>query len=210
MAEAASESSVSGGVDAALFQAVGWLESGRRVALVAVMSSWHGAFTGNLLVVAEDGASAGSLSGGCVEGSAAPQALRAIEDGEQRLLSYAVTDGVAMREAGLTGGGSLELFLEPVDPDSRAHQLLRRVAMARAEGQPVATVTDLVTGLKTLVYRHVVHGGFGLDEPVLCEIRRLLSAGRSVVFEPNDDARLFVHVFGGDFPDKCDAATIGS
>ena len=179
-----------------LGRALGWLDAGRRVAVATVTASWEGAprRPGSLLALAEGGGVAGSVSDGCVEESVVRQGLRAIEDGEQRLLAYTIADDIA-RQAGLAGGGRIELYLEPVDPGTPGHRLLDRVARARAEGLAAALVTDLVTGLKTLVYPETVHGGFGLDGPVLAEIRACLADRRCAVLEPSEDSRLWVQVF---------------
>jgi len=197
MSEAESESAPAGAI--APTEALRWLAARRRVALATVMTASGGPFPppGSLLAVAEGGDAVGSVSGGCIEDSVARQALRAIEDGEQRVLAYTVTDTVARAEAGLPAGGRIELYLEPVDPGGRGHRLLERVATATAEGRAVALVSDLITGLKTLVYPHAVHGGFGLDEPVLAAVRRCLAEGRCAVLEPSEDSRLFVQVFPG-------------
>ncbi len=199
------EPGLSAGVNCGFTQALRWLDEGRRVAVASVMAVSGGPFPppGSLFAVAEGGGAAGSVSGGCIEDSVVRQALRAIEDGEQRELVYTVTDAVARSEAGLAAGGRIELYLEPLDPGSRPHRLLERAAKAWAEGRPVALVSDLITGLKTLVYPHAVHGAFGLDEPVLEEVRRCLEARRSAVLEPGEDGRLFVHIFAPDFgPDS--------
>ncbi|MEI6560206.1 MAG: XdhC family protein [Rhodospirillaceae bacterium] len=190
--------SESGAGEDGVIQALRWLDAGRRVALAMVMTAWDGAAcaAGSVLVVAENGDAAGSVSRGCIEESVIGQALRAIADGEQRLLTYCVADAVAREQAGLEGGGRIEVLLEPLDPGGGGHRLLGRAATARAEGRPVALVADLITGMKTLVYPHAVHGGFGLDAPVLAAVRRCLAEGRSAVLEPGEESRLFVQVFG--------------
>lgn len=182
--------------DDALVQAARWLDEGRRVALATVIRAWDSAPrpVGSQLAVDQAGTMAGSVSGGCVEASVVNQALRALEDGEPRLLAYGVTDEMAW-EVGVPCGGRLEVYLEPLEEALFKRDLLDRLLRARAERRPVALVTDLVTGLKTLVFEDVVHGGFGLDEPDLVESRRWLADGRSAVLEPSDDTRLFVHCF---------------
>jgi xanthine dehydrogenase accessory factor len=122
------------------------------------------------------------------------QALRAIADGEPRLLGYGVTDQRAW-EVGLACGGRIELYLQPVGPADGKPGLLERLLRLRAERRPVALVTDLVMGLQTLVFPSVVHGGFGLEEPLLAAARDCLAADRSAVVEAGEDRRLFVHVF---------------
>ncbi|MEI7607636.1 MAG: XdhC family protein, partial [Rhodospirillaceae bacterium] len=69
-------------------QMLAWLDEGRRVAWAVVMSGSNHALSppGRAMAVVEEGAgaAAGSLSRGCIEDSVIRQALRAIEDGEQR------------------------------------------------------------------------------------------------------------------------------
>lgn len=72
--------------------------------------------------------------------------------------------------------------------------ILERLVQARADKQAVALVTDLGSGLQTLVWEAAVHGGFGLTEPLLAEVRRRLRTDQSGLVEQGDQ-RLFVHVF---------------
>ncbi|HYG91575.1 MAG TPA: XdhC family protein [Azospirillum sp.] len=78
--------------------------------------------------------------------------------------------------------------------------LLDRLIAARAEGIPVALVTDLSSGLQSLVFRDAVHGGFGLEERHLSEVRERIHQDHSGLIEFHDPeggeegARLFVHV----------------
>ena len=173
-----------------LAQAAGWLDQGRGVAVATVIRTWGSSPrpVGSVLAVDAAGAMAGSVSGGCIESSVVHQALQVIEDGEPRRLGYGVTDEMAW-EVGLPCGGRIELYLEPAP----RRDLLDRLLAAQARRQPVALVTDLITGLKTLVFETVVHGAFGLDEPALDEVRRCLAADRSALIELSEDSRLFVH-----------------
>jgi len=56
----------------------------------------------------------GSVSGGCVEGAVVEEALAGLKDGKPRLLKFGVADDMAW-EVGLTCGGSIEVFVEPLD-----------------------------------------------------------------------------------------------
>ncbi len=183
-----------GAAECALAAALRWLGAGRRVAVGTVMTATGEAShrPGCVFVVAEDGSLAGVEAGDFL----VAEALRAIEDGEQRILVRTVAAGVAGHRGGREPGGRVETYLEPLDPGSGGHRLLERVAKAQADGVSVALVSDLVTGMKTLVYPDAVHGGFGLYGPELDEVRRFLAAGRTLVFEPYEDLRLFVHSFG--------------
>lgn len=73
--------------------------------------------------------------------------------------------------------------------------VLDRLVHDRTLQRPVALVTDLETGLQTLVYPDLVHGGFGLDTPVLDEARRLLAQDRSGQIETEGGSFLFVRSY---------------
>ncbi len=184
------------GIEDALSAAVRWRAAGRGVALATVIRSGGGwpCPVGRQMAVDQDGTMVGSVSGGWIQGAVVDQALRAIADGEPRLLGYGMTDDRA-RAAGLPGGGRIELYLQPVGPMDGKPALLARLLRLRAERRPVALVTDLVMGLQTLVFESVVHGGFGLDGPDLAAVRDCLAAGRCAVVETGEDRRLFVQVF---------------
>ena len=74
------------------------------------------------------------------------------------------------------------------------NDLLQRLVKARAEKRPVALVTDLGSGLQTLVHDDVDHGGFGLDDDARAEVRRFLREDRSGIVEVGD-SQLFIHSF---------------
>ena len=99
---------------AVLRRAVGWLEAGRRVALVTVIATWGSAPrpVGALLALDEDGQPFGSVSGGCVENDLATR-LRAGFPTACETVRYGVTAEEA-RRFGLPCGGMLELLVEPL------------------------------------------------------------------------------------------------
>lgn len=74
--------------------------------------------------------------------------------------------------------------------------ITERLLAARKAGCPVALVTDLGTGLQTLVYEDAIHGGFGLEDDLLEEVRERLRQDRSgLVSDPEEDedgVQLFV------------------
>ena len=99
---------------AVLRRAIGWLETGRRVALVTVVATWGSAPrpVGALLALDEDGQPCGSVSGGCVEDDLASR-LRARFPGACEAVKYGVTAEDA-RRFGLPCGGTLQLVVEPL------------------------------------------------------------------------------------------------
>lgn len=73
--------------------------------------------------------------------------------------------------------------------------LLGRLLAAKASGTPVALVTDLSSGLQTLVFEDAIHGSFGLEDDQLAEVRERLRQDRSGLIgdlEDEDSPRLFV------------------
>ena len=68
---------------------------------------------GAAMVVAPDGSVAGSVSGGCVEGAVYESATEVARTGVARLERYGVSDDDAFA-VGLTCGGILDIFIEPV------------------------------------------------------------------------------------------------
>jgi xanthine/CO dehydrogenase XdhC/CoxF family maturation factor len=65
------------------------------------------------MAVCANGAFAGSVSGGCIEGAVIQEAQAAIADGRPRLLEFGISDEQAW-EVGLACGGKLEVYIEPV------------------------------------------------------------------------------------------------
>jgi xanthine dehydrogenase accessory factor len=94
----------------------GWRRDGRRVALATVVAVERSAprAAGAALAVNDRGEIAGSVSGGCVEGAVYEEAQDALRGGRARLVSYGISDEQAL-EHGLTCGGTIHVFVEPLD-----------------------------------------------------------------------------------------------
>lgn len=108
-------SSISADTAQVLDAAASWLEVGRGVAIATVIETWGSSPrpVGSQMAVDEDGAMAGSVSSGCVEGAVVHEAQQAIRDGEPRMLSFGVSDERAW-EVGLACGGRIKVYVEPV------------------------------------------------------------------------------------------------
>ncbi len=93
-----------------------WRSAGRRVALARVVDIEGSGprLPGAAMAVNEDGAVAGSVSGGCVEGAVVVEALDIIESGDRRIVTFGYSDDDAFA-VGLTCGGTVHLFIEPLD-----------------------------------------------------------------------------------------------
>lgn len=93
-----------------------WRADGERVALATVIATRKSAPrpVGAKLAISESGAMCGSVSGGCVENDVVLQALEVMESGEQRILTYGITDDQALG-VGLPCGGEIDVLLERLD-----------------------------------------------------------------------------------------------
>lgn len=114
-----------------------WIAQNRPAALATVVETWGSAprGIGSKMAVTADMAMIGSVSGGCVETAVIEQALEILEDRKPRLLHFGVSDDTAW-EVGLTCGGRISVFVEPLD--ARWWQMV--TAEVRAN-RPAATVT---------------------------------------------------------------------
>ena len=94
-----------------------WLVDGQKVALATVVETWGSSprQPGSRLVISESGAFEGSVSGGCVEAAVVTEAMDVLESGSPKLLSFGVADETAW-EVGLSCGGRIRIFVEPVLP----------------------------------------------------------------------------------------------
>jgi xanthine dehydrogenase accessory factor len=93
-----------------------WLSAGSRVVLARVIDIEGSGprLPGAAMAVSETGEVAGSVSGGCVEGAVVAEALLVLETGERKLVSFGYSDDEAFA-VGLTCGGTVHLFIEPLD-----------------------------------------------------------------------------------------------
>ena len=94
-----------------------WRSAGKRVAVARVVGVEGSGprLPGAAMAVAEDGEVAGSVSGGCVEGAVLTEALDILNgDGQPRLCTFGYSDDDAFA-VGLTCGGTIHVFIEPLD-----------------------------------------------------------------------------------------------
>jgi xanthine dehydrogenase accessory factor len=127
-----------------LRQVLAWQDSGQQVVLGTLTRTWGSAPrpVGSLVAIREDGAVAGSVSGGCIEDDLMArmrQGLATLQRPE--LLRYGVGPDEA-RRWGLPCGGTLEVLLERVQP----HSALQEVWAALNGGKRVCRELNLLTG----------------------------------------------------------------
>jgi len=93
-----------------------WQAEGKPVAIARVISVEGSGprDPGAAMAVNGDGEVAGSVSGGCVEGVVVVEALEVLQTSERKMVSFGYSDDEAFA-VGLTCGGTINIFLEPLD-----------------------------------------------------------------------------------------------
>ena len=162
-------------------------KAGETVGLGTVVATFRSAprEPGSAMVVGTDGQVAGSVSGGCVEGAVYELAREVIDDGRPVLQRYGVSDDDAFA-VGLTCGGILDVFVEPVD--AQTFPELGEVVAAVHAQRPVAVATVVAhpdssrIGRRLVVWPDRRTGSFGsdrIDDAVTDDARGLLASGRT-------------------------------
>jgi xanthine dehydrogenase accessory factor len=157
-----------------------WRDRGDRIAMARVVATRRSAPrpVGSKLIVSERGELAGSVSGGCVESEVVEAAREVLAGGEPRLLTYGISDDLAL-SVGLPCGGEIDVWVSEPEPE-----LLGQLAVVAAQERRAVFYTDLDDGTERLV----LDG----DNPVADEVIR---GGHSKVLELHG-RRLFADVFG--------------
>ena len=125
--------------------ALDWHRQGRGAALATVVETWGSAprQAGSQLAVSGTGEIMGSVSGGCVEGAVVTEAIEAMADGRNRLLTFGVADETAF-SVGLACGGTIRVLVEPVGgAQGLPETMLADLVAARASRQPRAYGVNL-------------------------------------------------------------------
>ena len=182
-----------------LAELVGIWRTGATAGLATVVRTFRSAPRppGAAMVVGPDAAVSGSVSGGCVEAAVYEAAVEVADTGVARLERYGVSDDDAFA-IGLTCGGILDIFIEPVSRQSFPH--LDAVADDIGAQRPVAVATVVDhpdsewIGRRLVVRPDAVQGSLGsqrADIAVADDVRGLLAAGRTetITYGPDGERR---------------------
>jgi xanthine dehydrogenase accessory factor len=157
-----------------------WHGRGERVAFARVVATRRSAPrpVGAKLAVSEGGELAGSVSGGCVENEVYEAARDVLRGGPPRLLTYGISDDLAL-SVGLPCGGEIDVWV-----DQPAWDELDELAAIAREDRHAVLLIDLENGSRRLVRQGE---GEQTDE--------LIRAGQSRIVEVGG-RQLFADVFG--------------
>ena len=164
-----------------------WWDEGETFGLATVVRTFRSAprDPGAALAVEPDGEVVGSVSGGCVEGAVYELSTEVASSGQPVLQTYGVSDDDAFA-VGLTCGGILDIFVEPISRETFPE--LGEIAAAVERGEPVAVAT-VISGPGQVGARRVIWGdverasdgslgsGERLDAAVDDDVRGMLAQG---------------------------------
>jgi xanthine dehydrogenase accessory factor len=157
-----------------------WRTRGDRIALARVVATRRSAPRpiGSKLIVSETGELAGSVSGGCVESEVVEAAREVLAGGEGRLLTFGISDELALT-VGLPCGGEIDVWVDEPDP-----QFLDELTQVVRDDRRAVSFVDLDDGTERLVREG--------DDDIADE---LIRSGHSKIVEL-DGRRVFADVFG--------------
>ncbi|MES1260001.1 MAG: XdhC family protein [Gemmatimonadota bacterium] len=172
----------------------------RRAAVATVVSVRGSAYRreGARMAVAEDGASVGNVSGGCLEGDVREVALQVIASGVPQLRSYCSgADQVSAWDLGVGCEGEVKVYVEPAETISLVEdELLRGMrpfAICRELPTAEATARRIVL---TMTTADGSLGDSGLDRRVIDRAREQLRySGFASTLVEVDGRTLFIECF---------------
>lgn len=131
-----------------------WWADDETFGLATVVSTFRSAprDPGAALAVEDGGEVIGSVSGGCVEGAVYELATEVTESGQPVLQRYGFSDDDAFA-VGLTCGGIVDVFVEPVSRQTFPE--LGEIHAAVERGEPVAVAT-VISGPGQVGARRVI------------------------------------------------------
>ena len=178
---------------------------GERMALATIVAVRGSTYRrpGARLLVPEEGAPVGNISGGCLEGDVADMARVVMEEGRARLAGWDLTaDDDAVWGLGLGCNGAIEVFIEPAD---KAAEVAGALRAALNDERPISVVTVVEsshTGVDPGARLVVRPGGASdgslgdaaVDASAEQAAKELLREERSEVRDLADGVRAFVEV----------------
>ena len=171
----------------------GWLARGDRVALATVVATRRSAPrpVGAKLAISARGELAGSVSGGCVENEVYENAREILAGEPPRLLSYGISDDLAL-SVGLPCGGEIDVFVDEV-----RGPFIERLLQVVERGERAVVLTALESpgaGASLLVTEDGERVGEAPEE-VVQRAPQLIREGRSGVIEIGGRS-VFAEVYG--------------
>ena len=168
------------------------------IALATVIQTWGSSprRAGAKMALTPDGKITGSVSGGCVEGAVFDTGVEVLKSNRPQLLHFGVADETAW-EVGLACGGSIDIFVKPLDTE--LFKPLRSVLV----DEELAVLVTVVRGSDELLGREMLVRDDGsvtgaisdeLNQQVLNLAKETLAGGESRLAMLNEDNEIFMEV----------------
>jgi xanthine dehydrogenase accessory factor len=175
-----------------------WHAKDKPIALATVIQTWGSSprRAGAKMALTPDGKITGSVSGGCVESTVFEEGLQVLKSKRPKLLHFGVADETAW-EVGLACGGSIDIFVEPLNTE-----LFKSLRSLLVEENPAVLIT-VVKGSDDLLGRELLVRENGdvtgtisneWDEQVMNVAKETLAGGESRRVMWNDDVEVFMEV----------------
>ena len=161
-----------------------WQQAGEQAAVARVIDLEGSGprSPGAAMAVTAGAEVVGSVSGGCVEGAVVAESLEVMAAGDRRIVTFGYSDDEAFA-VGLTCGGTIHLFVEPLEWGP-VHDALASDLATESPAALATVVEGPAVGAKMLVRPEGVPavgslGTAALDRAVQRDARGELVAGRS-------------------------------
>ncbi len=175
-----------------------WSAQSKSIALATVIQTWGSSprRAGAKMAITPDGGITGSVSGGCVEGAVFEEGVQSLKANRPKLLHFGVADETAW-EVGLACGGSIDVFVKPLD--TGLFESLRSVLV---DEQPAVLLT-VVKGTDEILGHEMLLKDDGsitgtisdtLNESARHLARETLAGGESQRLKLSDDVEVFAEV----------------
>jgi len=170
----------------------------KSIALATVVQTWGSSprRAGAKMAITPDGRITGSVSGGCVEGAVFDTGVEVLKSNRPQLLHFGVADETAW-DVGLACGGSIDIFVQSLDPEF--FKSLRSVLVAEESAVLVTVVRgpDELMGHEILIRdNRAVTGTISeeLNALALNVAKETLAQGRSRRAKLNENIEIFAEV----------------
>lgn len=175
-----------------------WRADNQQIALATVIQTWGSSprRAGAKMALTPDGKITGSVSGGCVEGAVYETGVEVLKSNHPQLLHFGVADETAW-EVGLACGGSIDIFVKPLDTE-----FFKPLRSLLVDEQSAVLIT-VVRGPDELLGREIlvkddgyVSGALNgqFDKQALDLARETLAQGESRRMMLNQDVEVFMEV----------------
>jgi xanthine dehydrogenase accessory factor len=179
-------------------------KDGKRAALATVVRVEGSSYRrpGARMLVTDDGMLTGAISGGCLEGDALRKALSAINQQENKLVTYDTTDEDDAKFGVQLGcNGIVHILFEPIDVSSKLNPiaLLKTLTLKRSNAI-IATMFSLSNPLQqgtVFLYRNEEEyfGAVPLGTDLLSSCKAVLEAERSIFQQYTSEFEAEAEVF---------------